>query len=301
MDINPAILVTSYLAMMALGIYVVVKAIRNPPRGGPSEISLLGSKLTLKGPGWLVMIVVGALMTAIPVIAAAIEHNSQFPFELPVAAKEVSKIDEPDYKDFLFVRDVTYLDLRSSLKRPWYAYIPGWGRLAGHHVHTRPARLLNYMQIRKIGDANEIHMKYVASGLLDMRCLTHPYSLQTSFEEDQNVGEIIADVRSVPVNTEFTLITQVTYWNSFSGSAGEDFTTYTHKQSGQTEDISSVIVFPDSRPFKTVDTYQKAPDSDALHPFQGSSQQVRGPQNLAYYWATTGNSGQWFYTLRWTW
>lgn len=289
--------------MMALGIYVVYEAVRHPPKGGPAEINMLGAKLSLKGPAWLIMIVVGAMMTATPIIAAVAQHNAQAPFEPSKSAKAVDRIEEPDYRDFRFLTDVSYLDLSNSLTKPWYAYLPGWQRVAGHHRHIRPASLINYMTIRKVGPANEIHIVYSTSGLLDLRCLTHKFSVQTAVDKDnQFVGEIIADVSSIPPNADFTLITQVTYWNAFSGADGDDFSTYTHNQQGQPESISMVLVFPDAKPFKSMTPLEKAPTEKELHGFQGLEQSINGPDNHSYYWSTTNNNpGRWFYTFSWTW
>jgi hypothetical protein len=100
------------------------------------------------------MIVIGAAMTATPIIAAVVQHNNQAPFEPSAPAKAVAQIDEtPAYTGFRFLTDVSYLDLGNSLVQPSYASVPGWKRFAGHHRHIRPATLINYMTIRKIGPA----------------------------------------------------------------------------------------------------------------------------------------------------
>jgi hypothetical protein len=289
--------------MMALGIYVVYVALTHPPREGHAELSLGWAKLSLKGPAWLIMIAIGAMMAAAPVIAAVAQHNAQAPFEPSKAANAVEKIEEPDYRNFQFLTDVSYLDLSNSLTKPWYASLPGWQRFAGRHRHIRPASLINYMTIRKVGSANKIHIVYSTSGLLDLRCLTHAFSVETAVDkEDQFVGDIIADVSSIQTGTEFTLITQVTYWNAFSGADGDDFSTYTHNQRGEPESISTVLVFPDAKPFKSVTRLEKAPTEEEFHRFQGLGQSIEGPNNHSYYWSTTNNNpGRWFYTFRWTW
>jgi hypothetical protein len=303
MTVPPFVLVTCCVAMIVLGIWVVYKAVTNPPRrGGPSEISVFGSKLSLKGPAWLIMIAVGALMTATPIIAAVIQRKSQAPFEPPVQAQVVATIDEPNYKNFRFTRDVSYLDLRNSLAQPWYAYLPGWRSAIGHHTRIRPASLLDYMVIRKVADSDYIVFTYSTSGLLDLRCLTHEYSVRTSYQNGQNVGEITADIRSVPTGSDFTLVIEATYWNAFSVADKEDFSTYTHNQAGQSEEMSILIIFPDAKPFKQIDVQETPPGANEMRQIQGNAESHSGPEHKTYYWSyVKAADGRWFYTASWDW
>ncbi len=302
MTIPPFLIVTCCLAMMALGIYVVYEAIRHPPLGGPSQMSLFGASLVLKGPAWLVMIGLGAAIAATPIVAAVVQRNSQAPFQPPVSARVVATIREPEYRDFRFVRDISYLDLRNSLTQPWYTYLPGWKRVAGRHSRIRPASLLNYMLVRKIGPADTIHIAYSTSGLLDLRCLTQTYSVQTSYEDDQNVGDLIIDVGSIPINSEFAIITELTYWDAFGGKTGDDFTTYSHNQQDQPEDVSVVLIFPDAKPFTEISALEQPPGNSTMRIFEGVGQNFVGPRNQTYYWSTTKTGiGRWFYTIRWKW
>ena len=302
MVIPPYILVTSFVAMMALGGYVVYKAVSSPPVGGASEINAFGSKFVLKGPAWLVMIAVGALITAVPIIAAVLQNNSLVPFEPSAPAKVMSKIRDPKYANFEFKSDATSLDLRNTLTRPWYAYLPGWKRVFGRHVRIRPASLLDYMEITKTGNADEISVRYTTSGLLDLRCLNYDCSVQTSFEDDQNVGEITANVSSVKVGDTFPLVTEVTYWNAFSGVAGDDFTVSTHEGQSKSEDLSVVVMFPDKKPFRTMDLQARLREAEKMGPVQGMSESWPGGGNKSYYWSHTNTAtGKWFYELKWTW
>jgi hypothetical protein len=302
MVVPATVLVISLLTVMALGIYVVYIGVTNPPFGGPSEISAFGSKLVLKGPAWLIMIAVGALMSATPVIAAVVQQKAQTPFELSAPAQRVAQINEPEYHDFRFLRDVSYLDLRNSLAQPWYASLPGWSRLVGRHVRVRPATLFNYMLVRKVGSSSEIHVTYSTSGLLDVRCLTHGCAVKTTFDGDQNVVELTANVGNVPTNADFVLATEATFWNAFSRDEGEDYTTYTHNQDDTAEDISVVVIFPDQKPFHELKVLELGPRDEKLHQFSGEAQELRGPGAKTYSWATRHvGAGTWDYTVKWTW
>lgn len=220
MAVSPLILNTCFMALIALGIYVVAKVVSHPPKGGASEFSLLGSQVRVKGPAWLVMLVVGGVMVGSPIIAAASQQSSVTPFEPPQPAVRVQTVPEPNYTSFTFVSDLSVLDLRNSFEQPWYTQLPGFSRWRGTHIRIRPATLTNTMVVRKIAPADLIYIKYSTSGSLDLRCLTYPYTTQLLGNGDE--GQIIADVRSVGVGEEFTIITEVTYWNAFRGKHGED-------------------------------------------------------------------------------
>jgi hypothetical protein len=299
MIVPPFILAICCLALIPLGVWVVFKAVSHPPRGGKAEIKLWGANLVLNGPAWLVMIVVGALITASPLIAGVVQKESQTQFQPPVQAQVVSRLDEPSYKDFRFLKDVSYLDLSNINVRPWYTYLPGWDRIVGHHTRIRPASLFNYMLVRKVGQADSIYIYYSTSGLLDLRCITHPYHVLKSYDSDQNVGEIIADVRSVPVGSEFTLATDVTYWNAFSVADKEDYTTYTHNQADEPEEMSMIIVFPDAKPFKRIEVEETPPGSDTTREIEGG---FPGLGHQTFYWSySKAAAGEWLYTTSWDW
>ncbi len=285
---------------MILGAFIIYKVVRNPPSGGPSEINILGSKLSLKGPAWLVMLAIGVLMLAAPLLVAAIQRTSDIPFQPPASATVVSKIADPDYHGLRFIKDISELDLRESQSQPWYTRIPGWQRLTGRHTRIRPATLINEMLIEKVEDVKSIHINYSTSGILDLRCLTHPYKVNTAFEDDLYVGEIVADVANVPIGKQFTLITEVTYWNAFSGAEGDDYTTYTHNQT-QGEEMSVMITFPESKAFKAVDILEQPPDADDMRSLTFPKYEFKGPLNKTYYWSTTTNGGRYFFTTKWKW
>lgn len=302
MIVPQGLIVVCLSAMMVLGAYIVYKAIKSPPKGGESQISAFDSKLVLKGPAWLIMIAVGAIVAATPVIAAIVQRGAAAPFSLPEVAQVVGQIDEPEYRSFLFLRDASYLDLRSSQSQPWFTRLPGWGRLTGRHTRIRPATLVNYMLIKKVAGAEVIHMKYSTSGTLDMRCLTHPCTFRKAYEHDHEVGEITADVRDVQVNEEFTLITEVTYWNAFSGTEGDDYSTYTHNQTLQPEEISVIITFPELQRFRAVDVLETPPGAEQPRPVQGPARSIPANDGGTYYWSTSRpGPGRWYFTLKWTW
>jgi len=92
MAVPSFLIVLCFLLLMALGVLVVFKVLRNPPHGGQSEFSLLGSKLSLKGPAWLIMLAIGVLMVAAPILVAAVERRVVTPFQPPAPATAVAKI-----------------------------------------------------------------------------------------------------------------------------------------------------------------------------------------------------------------
>jgi hypothetical protein len=296
--VPPFLLDICFLALMLLGIYIIVKAISNRPRDGQSEFSLLGSQVKVKGPAWLVMLVVGALMAGAPVIVATAQYAKEVPFETPTPATTMQKIPEPNYSSFTFSSDLSVLDLRSSFERPWYTRLPGWSKLHGTHVRIRPATLINTMTVTKIAQADYIYLKYTTSGTLDLRCLTHPYTTQITARGD--AGQIIADVRSVKIGESFTIITEVTYWNAFRGSQGDDFTTYTHNQTNTPEAISLAVIFPDQRPFMRMQMLEEPPNAANMR-VATSGTGWPAPRNQTYYWATTTASGEWLFTAKWNW
>jgi hypothetical protein len=293
--------------MLVLGVWIVYKGVTQRlgrDRNKPAELKIGdGFKLSIRGPAWLILIVLGILLIAAPIFAAVVQQKSQAPFAPPIQAQVVEPLKEPNYADFRFLKDLSYLDLRNSLVRPWYDYLPYWGRLAGHHRRVRPASLFNYMLIHKIGDAHEIHIDYSTSGLLDLRCLTDAsYKVFTYYTDDQYVGEIVVDLGSVPKGSDFVLITEVTYWNAFSVNNEEDFTTYTHDQADQAEEMSVALIFPDAKPFKEISAEETPPAASEARQIQGPYASVDGLQNKTYYWSfTKAAAGKWFYTIKWKW
>lgn len=183
--VSPHLLDVCFLALMGLGVYVVIKVVANPPRGGDSEFSLLGSQVKVKGPAWLVMLVVGALMAAAPVVAAASQDSAATPFEPPQPAAKVQSVPEPNYASFVFTSDVGVLDLRTAVGQPWLTRIPFLSSGEGTHKRIRPATLTNVMRVRKVAPADYIYVKYATTGALDLRCVTHPYQTQLTANSAQ--------------------------------------------------------------------------------------------------------------------
>ncbi len=294
----------SFVMMMALGATIVTKAVRHPPHRGSAKLSIFGTQFSLSGPAWLVMIVIGGLLTATPVIAAVVQPRASEPFKPPAAVVVADSIDDADYGSFEFLSDSIVLDLRHTQSLTWLDSLRdrfGW---ISRHSRVRPATVINQMTVRKVAAQDQIRIGYTASGELDLRCLSQPFSVRLATDRTRDVrqGELVINVKDVPVGSVFVIVNEVTYWNSFRGTDQDDYSTYTHNHQSQPEDLSVAIIFPEHKRFKTMDVSQRGRDDEALLPLGGDHQRTPGPENSTFYWSATTPAGERRYVvLAWTW
>lgn len=293
------------LLLILLGVFLFIYSIIGfAKRKSDSHIKLPFIDTELKGPAWLVSIVIGALLVASPILLAAFQKSNNVTVPPPPASvQHVRKIEEPNYKAFRFIRDVSLLDLRAIESAPWYAQLPGWKWVEGK-PRIKPGILKNYMVIKKIDTASFIHINYSTSGKLDIRCPTHlaTFRQSESIVDGREIEdwEVIADVSTIPVGQEFELAVEATYWNAFAGEEGDDYTTYGHTQT-EPEDISVIAFFPDDKPFKNIEMSEIAPEATTGNPIQGLAKSWRGPENKTFYWSIGSLRPSYFYKLSWTW
>jgi hypothetical protein len=303
-SVPSGLLDTCFVLLMVLGAYVCVSIVRRPlpKEGKPSEIDLFGSKFVLKGPAWLIMFGIGAIMIATPVLVAVAQRAAALDNAPPAPALAAQSIKDPDFTSFEFSQDIGELDLRATLSQPWYTRLFGWIGITGKHARVRPAVLTNYMTIRKVAPADSIHITYATSGTLDLRCLTHSCVAHIApGEGDTRTGELVADVREIPVGAAFLLVTEVTYWNAFSDADTEDFTTYAHNQRNVPENVAMVIKFPEQKLPRNVVVEEQPPGDHSKRSFSGLAQRRGGASNSSFYWQTTTRGGAWYYTFTWPW
>jgi hypothetical protein len=299
----PAMLVSLCLfLLMGFGVFVilysVLRLLRNEQGGVPAGIKLPWVKIELKGPAWLILAFMGIAMLAAPLIAGALQKPTSV-IPPPPSVKKVQRIPDPSYAAFRFVRDVSVLDLRTAASAPWYTHLPGWKQL-DRRPRIRPANLTNYMVVRKVGISNDIHLTYATSGRIDLRCLTHSARYRRAEAKKGETWEVIADVSSVAVNEEFEIAVEATYWNAFSGTNGDDYTTYGHNQTDP-EELTIIVLFGGDKPFKTIAATAFPPDGTAGESPQGQVQEWPSAGNQSYYWRTTSRRPEWYYRLSWTW
>jgi len=301
MTISPFLVAVCFLLMMALGVYVIYKAISKPPVGGPSEIDAFGSKFVLKGPAWLVMIAVGAIMVALPIIVAMMQKKAMNPSEESAAAKAINAVGDTD-PEFEFVSDTTYLDLRSSLVRPWYTYLRGWTHLPGVNGRIRPSRVMHFTVLKTIAASDLVGLRDSTSGDVDIRCLNYVCEKAYIPTPGSVTLGVSVHVESVAVGETFTVLTEETYWNAFSGESGDNFSVTTHSKQVTPEEMSVIIIFPDNKPFGTMDVLEKEPGSSNAHPFQGTSTSMSSQDRKSFYWDhVSPGTGKWTYEMKWTW
>lgn len=305
MTIPSLLVILCFITLMILGGFMLVYSIiRLTKRNAPSQLSLPGLKIELKGPAWLLSAAIGSIMLASPIIAAAFQKPDNVTIPPPPASvQQVQSVPDPTYDAFRFVRDVSILDLRGVTSAPWYKQIPGW-QWFDRKPRIKPGVLKNYMVVRKVSPANEIHLTYGTSGRLDVRCLTHAAqyrrAVRTIGEDTAETWEVIANVSQIPVGQEFEIAVEATYWNGFRGAQGDDYTTYAHKQS-EPEQLSIILFFPEDKPFKSATVTEYAPGSQTGSPFQGQAANWPGANNQTYYWTTISQRPEFYYKISWTW
>jgi hypothetical protein len=118
------------------------------------------------------------------------------------------------------------------------------------------------------------------------------------------VGQLIFDVRDIPVQQEFILRYATTAWPSSrtNGDTGFEATGY----EGPVK-ISMLILFPDDRPFLDYQLLSTQSDSDDgapskdLHTFTGPAIEFAAEDKSWIYWEIPNPKKNERYRIEWTW
>jgi hypothetical protein len=299
----PDFLITfCFISLMVLGAYVLVVSIKNfTNKDTPSHISLPGLKIELKGPAWLVSALLGAIMLSSPVIAAAFQGSDNIT-TAPPSVKNVLDIAKPNYNNLKFARDLSILDLRSIMDEPWYVKIPGWKSISNEKMN--PGVLTNYMIVRKVREVEMIKLVYSTSKKLDIKCISHNaeyrYANTVKHGVSTETWEVSIDISGIPLEQEFEVIVEATYWGGFAGNEGDNYTTYAHSQE-EVEDISIILLLPKEKPFKKIMVTEFSPVTKEESLLKVSPKELFGSTNLTYYLNLKSKRPNWFYKVAWTW
>lgn len=314
MQVASGLIVACLMLLMLLGIFIVAFAVlklaNDKKAASQSNFSLPwfgNQKLELKGPAWLLLVAIGVIMIASPVIAAFAQKSPDETVP-PITVQRVQEnenLPEENTDAFRFISDLSILDLRQSQTVPWYtAFKRIFG--VGSSQKVRPTVLRNVMVVRRTTNAKNLVLSYSTSGSLSIRCLTQDatYSEKrvTQSGNTTDTWAVTVDVSAMPMNTDFEVIVEATYFDAFSRADTSYYSTYGNKQNDQ-ENLSVLLIFPDDKPMKRLLSVTEYP------PNGGPGEGFMGVQHCfppsqsgpSYYWTTTNTRPGYYYRLAWDW
>jgi hypothetical protein len=165
---------------------------------------------------------------------------------------KVDSLPKPTYGEYKLIKDISIFDLR------------GWKPVPEDEINSKysPANYINYLHIKKTKPIDKIVAHYATGGYdIDLRCITHNYkTFQQTPGSDDHPGEkyyaIEIDVSGVPLNEEFLVLIEATYWNGFNNIITESASTYTDKEIEGLEELSLIVLLPYDKPIKDVLRYK---------------------------------------------
>jgi len=299
---------------MLLGTFIIIYAmiilIRDKKAGTTSQLVVpmpwsAGKGAAVRGPAWLILIAVGAVMVAAPILLAASSKSVDVTYP-PDSVREVQdkeNLKKEDFTKFYFLRDLSILDLRQSQKvglTSRLSFIKGQKQ----DKAIRPAVLRNVMLVKKKNDVDHIIFEYSTSATLAVRCLSQPASYEYSnMQRDGKKGQtwtVDINVGAIPVGQEFEIIIEATYYDAFTSPEQWDFTTYTTKQKEQ-EQMGTIILFPDDKPYTTMHVFEYPGEGESGDPFSAAHGGYEDPHGLTYYWSFNNIRPGYYYRFKWTW
>ncbi|MBX3159189.1 MAG: hypothetical protein KF773_24685 [Deltaproteobacteria bacterium] len=216
----------------------------------------------------------------------------------------VSRGVENNPTDFSTLRDISIFDLRA-----WKPVPPDktTGRVS-------PANYINYIHIRRNSrEAKTFHGHYATSGsVIDLRAITHPYTVQevrdlpTTAPRDrqcdfhQHCFVIDVDVSGTPVDTEFLIVIEATYWNGFPGDAS-DAMTYTDADVNSLAELGLFVLFPLDKPFWSDHVTWQCGKDETFREYMKPSYYFKDRDNHFIYWAVQKPAADCHYRVDWKW
>jgi hypothetical protein len=267
-----------------------------------TQVAVLGEKVASEAR--LKRLVAGGLVLMVIATAASAwsiqrERSRIVPPQVvpPVEAKNVSALPKQSGdEDFALLKDISVFDLRS------------WRPVPADQLATRysPVNYINYLHVRKKrAESGRYIAHYSTKGYaLDLRCVTHPASIVRA-ESPDHPGEttyaIEVDVDRERVDSEFLVVIEATFWNGFNDPKESTASTYTDRDITPLGELALVVLFPESKPFKSSRLMTKKHDEEEFQPFSGTNRTYSDKNNHFIYWSIIERSPDTHYQLQWTW
>lgn len=197
---------------------------------------------------------------------------------------------------FSTVRDISIFDLR------------GWQRVDdGETNRVSPVGYTNYLHVKKLKESVEPYLAHYSTGglAIDLRVITHRatvFNIQVPEHPNGRTYELAIDVSNEPVGSEFLIVVEATYWNSFQNGI-ESASTYTDPEIRDLRELGLLILFPPKRPFHKDRRLEGCgPEADKdMHDYQRTSSYFTDMSSLFIYWGIAERRQDCHYKVVWEW
>lgn len=212
--------------------------------------------------------------------------------------KTVPDLNDEDDDGFQTLRDISVFDLR------------GWKHLPATEVNPRfsPAGYINYLHVKKTRDMKIYRAHYSTSGTnIDLRCVTHVAEVLQRATPVAHNGQVVKEyqvdvnVEDIPVDKEFLIVIEATYWNSFQNLMEETASTYTDKDIDHLDELSLFVLLPENKPIKSYKLWTQATGTSEKKEFRGNNRLYVDKNNQFIYWSIGERKPDHHYQVSWTW
>ena len=240
--------------------------------------------MRLEAARYVVVPILTALSGALATVGAAYVTEVHFTEKKDVRvtpaepARIVPTLTDPEYDGVEVLKDVRVIDLRGRVPVP-----PE--KKTSDKISS--ATWVRYTLMKKLKERNFVEFESATTGAgIDARSLTHEYQLITTkqphFHGSVQVTPMVLkiDISNEPVGQEFLIISEMTYWNAFTG---ED-TDWAAMHRVQNEEVAMVVLFPEEKPVQSYKFLQHKPGMEP-EPFRGKQRFYVSKNNLVLFWA----------------
>lgn len=215
----------------------------------------------------------------------------------PVTTKTVEAFGEMSDAAFQLLRDNSIFDLRS------------WRQVPESEKDNRysPANYINYLHVKKVKPVKNYYARYSTPGhhIIDLRCITHHAQILRREQPKEHPGEneyaIEVDVSEMPVNQEFLIVIEATYWNIFQNQKEEMAATYTDEDITALGELGLIVLFPENKPFTGYSLWSHPNTNERDEQYILPSILYPDKGGKFIYWSITTRKTNSTYTLKWTW
>lgn len=241
----------------------------------------------------IVLVVLGLFSPKNPIESP----RSDLGYTVPIDSNKiiVRELPQTNTEGYVILKDISIFDLR------------GWKQVPAEMKDSRfsPANYINYLHIKKISIEDSMYAHYSTSGSgIDLRCITQNYKIyeqieNSSHSEEKNYG-ISIDISNIPLEQEFLVVIEATYWNGFQNITEETATTYTDNNVKGLDELDLIILLPYDKPFKSINRF--VGEGNELLSYTGVERfSTDALNNRFIFWNIRDLRPNSHYSIKWSW